>query len=145
MGDISKEIESTFASNDLKAYINILYTASWINGKQLEFFKPYNISPQQYNILRILRGAKDPISVQTVKNRMVQRSPNVTRLMDKLCAKHFIDRIPSKDDRRVVNIIVTEKGLNLLAEIDKKWDNVLLKNLTDEEALQLSNLLDKVR
>lgn len=145
MGDISKEIESTFASNDLKAYINILYTASWINGKQLEFFKPYNISPQQYNILRILRGAKDPISVQTVKNRMVQRSPNVTRLMDKLCAKHFIDRIPSKDDRRVVNIIVTEKGLKLLAEIDKKWDNVLLKNLTDEEALQLSNLLDKVR
>jgi len=145
MGDISKEIESTFASNDLKAYINILYTASWINGKQLEFFKPYNISPQQYNILRILRGAKDPISVQTVKNRMVQRSPNVTRLMDKLCTKHFIDRIPSKDDRRVVNIIVTEKGLKLLAEIDKKWDNVLLKNLTDEEALQLSNLLDKVR
>ncbi|WP_055437354.1 MarR family winged helix-turn-helix transcriptional regulator [Lacinutrix algicola] len=145
MGDISKEIESTFASNDLKAYINILYTASWINGKQLEFFKPYNISSQQYNILRILRGAKDPISVQTVKNRMVQRSPNVTRLMDKLCSKHFIDRIPSKDDRRVVNIIIAEKGLKLLGEIDEKWDSILLKNLTDEEALQLSNLLDKVR
>ncbi|AUC81273.1 MarR family winged helix-turn-helix transcriptional regulator [Lacinutrix sp. Bg11-31] len=145
MGDISKEIESTFPSNDLKAYINILYTASWVNGKQLEFFKPYNISPQQYNILRILRGAKEPISVQTVKNRMVQRSPNVTRLMDKLCAKELIDRIPSKHDRRVVNIIIIKNGLKLLAKIDDKWDPKLLKNLSEEEAGQLSDLLDKIR
>ncbi|WP_055445786.1 MarR family winged helix-turn-helix transcriptional regulator [Lacinutrix mariniflava] len=145
MGDISKEIESTFPSNDLKAYINILFTASWINGNQLEFFKPYNISPQQYNILRILRGANEPISVQTVKNRMVQRSPNVTRLMDKLCAKQLIGRIPSKDDRRVVNIVITENGLKLLSKIDDKWDPKLLKNLSEEEAEQLSELLDKIR
>ena len=145
MGDISKEIESTFPSNDLKAYINILFTASWINGNQLEFFKPYNISSQQYNILRILRGAKEPISVQTVKNRMVQRSPNVTRLMDKLCAKQLIGRIPSKDDRRVVNIVITENGLKLLSKIDDKWDPKLLKNLSEEEAEHLSELLDKIR
>lgn len=145
MGDISKEIQSTFPSNDLKAYINILFTASWINGTQLEFFKPYNISPQQYNILRILRGAKKPISVQTVKNRMVQRSPNVTRLMDKLCAKKLIDRIPSKDDRRVVNIIITEVGLKLLSKIDDQWTSRFLKNLSEKEAGQLSDLLDKIR
>jgi len=145
MGDISKDIESKFPTNDLKAYINILFTASWINGTQLTFFKPYKISPQQYNILRILRGAKKPLSVQTVKNRMVQRSPNVTRLMDKLCAKKLIDRIPSEEDRRVVNIIITKVGLKLLADIDKKWAKKFLKNLNEQEAGQLSDLLDKIR
>lgn len=145
MGDISKEIESKFVSIDLKAYINILFTANWITSKQLEFFKPYNISPQQYNILRILRGAKKPISVQTVKCRMVQRSPNVTRLMDKLCAKELIDRIPSKADRRVVNIIITDKGLDLLLIIDKNLEPKFLEKLNEEEAGQLSDLLDKIR
>jgi len=145
MGDISKDIASKFPSNDLKAYVNILFTASWINGSQLEFFKPYNISPQQYNILRILRGAKKPLSVQTVKNRMVQRSPNVTRLMDKLCVKHLIDRIPSKDDRRVVNIIITEIGLKLMSKIDNSLSPKFLENLNEKEAEQLSDLLDKIR
>jgi DNA-binding MarR family transcriptional regulator len=145
MGDISKEIASAFPSNDVKAYINILFTASWISSKEMVFFKPYKISPQQYNILRILRGANVPLSVQTVKDRMVQRSPNVTRLMDKLCGKNYIDRIPSKNDRRVVNIIITKNGLELLATIDKKWESKLLKNLNEVEAGQLSDLLDKIR
>ncbi|AEH02165.1 MarR family winged helix-turn-helix transcriptional regulator [Lacinutrix sp. 5H-3-7-4] len=145
MGDISKEIQSSFPSNDLKAYINILYTASWINSAQQELLKPYNISAQQYNILRILRGAKKPLKVQTVKSRMVQRSPNVTRLMDKLFAKDLIDRVSSTTDRRVVNISITTLGLNLLAEIDKKWNPKFLENLNEEEAGQLSDLLDKIR
>ncbi|WP_452224663.1 MarR family winged helix-turn-helix transcriptional regulator [Lacinutrix chionoecetis] len=145
MGDISKEIHSKFPNNDLKAYINILFTASWINGLQQEFFKPFNISPQQYNILRILRGAKQPLSVQTVKNRMVQRSPNVTRLMDKLNAKNLIERMPSNEDRRVVNINITQIGLDLLSQIDRKLSNRFLPNLSEDEAGQLSNLLDKAR
>ncbi|OIQ23991.1 MarR family transcriptional regulator [Lacinutrix sp. MedPE-SW] len=145
MGDISKEIQSSFPSNDLKAYINILYTASWINSAQQKLLKPYNISAQQYNILRILRGAKKPLKVQTVKSRMVQRSPNVTRLMDKLFAKDLIDRVSSTTDRRVVNISITALGLDLLAEIDKKWNPKFLENLNEEEAGQLSDLLDKIR
>lgn len=145
MGDLSKDIKSNFPSNDLKAYINILFTANWIYSKELEILKPFNISPQQYNILRILRGAKTELTVQTVKNRMIQRAPNITRLMDKLCAKKLINRIPSKVDRRIVNIIITEDGLNLLSKIDDKWEPKFLKNLNDEEAAQLSYLLDKIR
>ena len=87
MGDISKDINTTFPNSKVKALLNIIYTANWINSKQNEFFKPFGISPQQYNILRILRGAGEAISVQTIKDRMLERAPNATRLMDKMCCK----------------------------------------------------------
>jgi hypothetical protein len=84
MGDISKDIKSTFKSNRLKAFINLKYTANWLSSMENEYFKPFGISPQQYNILRILRGAGQKMKVQIVKERMVERAPNATRLMDKL-------------------------------------------------------------
>ena len=71
MGDISKDVNSKFANNKVKALINILYTANWITSYQNTFFKPYGISPQQYNILRILRGANEALKVQTIKERMI--------------------------------------------------------------------------
>ena len=110
MGDISKDIKSKFASNKLKALINIKYTAHWLSSKENEFFKPFGISPQQYNILRILRGAKDRIKVQIVKDRMIERAPNATRLMDKLCEKNLIERERCEQDRRVVYVKINEKG-----------------------------------
>ena len=79
MGDISKDINSKFVNNKVKALINIIYTANWINSLQNEFFKPFGISPQQYNILRILRGAGEPLKVQIIKERMLERAPNATR------------------------------------------------------------------
>ncbi|GGI57357.1 MarR family winged helix-turn-helix transcriptional regulator [Winogradskyella haliclonae] len=145
MGDLSKDINSKFDSNRVKALLNIIYTANWISSCQNEFFKPFGISPQQYNILRILRGADEPLKVQTIKDRMLERSPNATRLMDKLCAKEYIERLPSEHDRRVVKIIITEKGLQLLNSIPKNLNRDLLKNLNEQEAEQLSNLLDKMR
>lgn len=145
MGDISKDIKSTFANVKDKALINILYTASWISSFQNEFFKPFGISRQQYNILRILKGSNAPLKVQTIKNRMIERSPNVTRLMDKLYAKDLIERFPCEEDRRVVYIKITEKGIELLNSISKDFNQDLLKNLTEEEAVQLSGLLDKMR
>ncbi|WP_100613014.1 MarR family winged helix-turn-helix transcriptional regulator [Confluentibacter lentus] len=145
MGDISKDIHSKFANNKIKALLNILYTANWISSYQNDFFKDYGISPQQYNILRILKGAGEPINVQIVKNRMIERSPNATRLMDKLCAKKYIERLACPEDRRVVKIAITQEGKNLLASIPDNLDNDLLKNLNEEEAEQLSNLLDKMR
>ncbi|MGZ0016858.1 MarR family winged helix-turn-helix transcriptional regulator [Yeosuana sp. AK3] len=145
MGNISKDIHSKFANNRVKALLNILYTANWISGFQNEFFKPYGISPQQYNILRILNGANEPLNVQIIKDRMIERSPNATRLMDKLCAKQFIERLPCKHDRRVVKIAITEKGKELLASIPVNLNKDLIKNLNEEEAEQLSNLLDKMR
>lgn len=145
MGDIAKDIQSKFPNDKVKAMLNILYTASWIQNKQNEFFKPYGISPQQYNILRILRGAGAPISVQTIKDRMLERSPNTTRLMDKLCDKQLIRRVPCTTDRRVVHIEVAKEGLALLSAIDKSTRLDTLKNLTLKEAAILSDLLDKIR
>ncbi len=145
MGDISKDIKTTFPNHKVKALLNIIYTANWISSIQNEFFKPYGISPQQFNILRILRGAGKAISVQTIKDRMLERAPNATRLMDKLYAKEYINRIPCPEDRRVVHIEITKKGLTLLKEIDASFKDDLLHNLSEEEALQLSDLLDKIR
>lgn len=145
MGDISKDINSTFPNNKVKALLNILYTASWIRNEQNIFFKPFGISPQQYNILRILRGAKEPLKVQTIKDRMIERAPNATRLMDKLCAKELIERIACPEDRRVVHIAITSSGLKLLDDIAKHMKDDYIKNLTLKEAGQLSDLLDKIR
>ncbi|BAO77526.1 MarR family winged helix-turn-helix transcriptional regulator [Winogradskyella sp. PG-2] len=145
MGDLAKDINSKFPNNRVKALLNIIYTANWITSCQNEFFKDYGISPQQYNILRILNGAAEPLKVQTIKDRMLERSPNATRLMDKLCAKSYIERLPSEHDRRVVKIIITNEGRDLLKSIPRNLNYDLLKNLNEEEAGQLSNLLDKMR
>ncbi|WP_111309443.1 MarR family winged helix-turn-helix transcriptional regulator [Confluentibacter sediminis] len=145
MGDLAKDINSKFKNNRSKALLNILYTANWINSYQNEFFKSFGISPQQYNILRILKGANEPLNVQTIKDRMVERSPNVTRLMDKLCAKNYIERLACSGDRRVVKIAITNEGKYLLESIPEDFSKELLKNLSEEEGEQLSNLLDKMR
>jgi len=145
MGDISKDINSKFVNNKVKALLNIIYTANWINSHQNAFFKPYGISPQQYNILRILQGAGEPLKVQIIKDRMIERSPNATRLMDKLCIKNLIERISCPEDRRVVHIQITKDGLGLLNKISKHLKNDMLENLTENEAKQLSGLLDKIR
>jgi DNA-binding MarR family transcriptional regulator len=145
MGDFAKDINSKFPNNKVKATLNILYTANWISSHQNAFFKPYGISPQQFNILRILKGAKKPLKVQTIKERMVERSPNATRLMDKLYAKGFISREHCPDDRRVVYIEITKKGLDQLKIISQQLKDDLLENITEKEAEQLSDLLDKIR
>jgi len=145
MGDISKDIKSSFKSNKVKALINIKYTSNWLNSKENDFFKPYGISPQQYNILRILRGAKERVKVQVVKDRMIERAPNATRLMDKLCDKKLIERERCEHDRRVVYVKITNQGLELLKMIDENKNLSFLEKLTEEEAITLSNLLDKIR
>ncbi|MBE7653220.1 MarR family transcriptional regulator [Tenacibaculum finnmarkense] len=145
MGDISKDIKSKFPNNKIKALVNIKYTANWLSSNENDFFKPYGISPQQFNILRILRGASKPIKVQVIKDRMIERAPNATRLMDKLCDKKFIERIRCEHDRRVVYISITKKGLVLLTTIDTSKKLNFLDNLTEEEADKLSDLLDKIR
>ncbi len=145
MGNISEDINSKFANSKIKAIINIKYTANWINSIENEFFRPYGISPQQFNILRILRGAKEPIKVQTIKDRMIERAPNATRLMDKLCDKNLIERVRCEGDRRVVYINITKEGQKLLKDIDKNFKLDFLDKLTLKEAEMLSSLLDKIR
>lgn len=145
MGDISKDIKSKFKNHKVKALINIKYTANWLYSKEIEYFKPHGISPQQYNILRILRGAGEPTKVQIIKERMIERAPNATRLMDKLCDKKLIERTRCDHDRRVVFINISAKGLELLEEIDVDTDIKFMDNLNEKEAEILSDLLDKIR
>ena len=145
MGDISKDINSRFENNKIKALVNIKFTANWINSHENEFFRPYGISPQQYNILRILRGANEPVKVQVIKERMIDRAPNATRLMDKLCEKKLIERTRCNKDRRVVYIRINESGLTLLKAIDTNSKLEFLNNLTEKDATVLSTLLDKLR
>ncbi len=145
MGNIVKDINSKFQNQHIKAFINILYTSNWINNKQNKFFKPFGISPQQYNVLRILRGANQPLMVQTIKERMIVTTPNTTRLLDKLLTKGFVNRVPCPNDRRVIHIEITDEGLSLLDKIAKSEDLDHLNNLTEQEAKQLSDLLDKIR
>ena len=145
MGDISKDINSKFKNSKVKALINIKYTANWLYSKEIDYFKPYGISPQQYNILRILRGAAAPTKVQVIKERMIERAPNATRLMDKLCDKKMIERSRCDHDRRVVYINISDNGLNLLNQIDVSTDINFMDNLNEDEAKILSDLLDKIR
>jgi DNA-binding MarR family transcriptional regulator len=145
MGDLSKDIKSKFKNSKVKALINIKYTANWLYSREIDYFKPYGISPQQYNILRILRGAAEPIKVQVIKERMIERAPNATRLMDKLCDKNLIERSRCDHDRRVVYINISKNGLKLLDEIDVSTDINFMDNLNEGEAKLLSDLLDKIR
>ena len=145
MGDLEKEINSKFPNERVKALLNIKYTASWLDQIGNEILKPYKISEQQYNILRILRGAGKAITVNEVKERMIQKSPNATRLLDKLFDKQLIERTRCENDRRVVYIKIKKKGDELLEKINMKEFDDVLKVLTEQEAKTLNTLLDKIR
>ena len=145
MGDLAKDIKSTFPNERVKALINIKYTANWLDNIGNEFMKPFKISIQQYNILRILRGTGKAVTVKTVKERMIQKSPNSTRLMDKLCDKGFIERTRCDSDRRVVYVQISNKGLGILDEIDIEKMESHMNSITEEEAKILNTILDKMR
>jgi MarR family 2-MHQ and catechol resistance regulon transcriptional repressor len=145
--EIGKEINSKFKSPQLKALINIRYTSNWMSNLQNGYMAKFDLTMPQFNILRILRGANEAINVNTVKERMIEKSPNTTRLMDKLIEKELMERIRCEKDRRVVYVAITAKGRAVLAEIDQTLDTNFLfsAKLTDEEANYLSDLLDKLR
>jgi DNA-binding MarR family transcriptional regulator len=145
---IEEEIkQQKFKNPHQKAVINLLYTASWMQAKQQDVFKAFNITLHQFNILRILRGQHpNSTSATEIKSRMLDRNSDVSRLLDRLLVKNFISKKTCPNDKRAADVNLTEAGLELLKSIDKKQDqidNILLLN--DEEAMQLSNLLDKSR
>jgi DNA-binding MarR family transcriptional regulator len=144
---IEDAIQAKFQSPQHKAFVNIRYTANFLSNIQNNFMAQFHLTMPQFNILRILRGAKDAINVNTVKERMLEKSPNTTRLMDKLIEKELIDRVRCNEDRRVVYVKISEKGLALLAEIDEQFkdSSIIQLNISDEDAQHLSELLDKVR
>lgn len=145
--EIGEEINSKFKSPQQKAIVNVRFTSNWISNLQNGFMTKFDLTMPQFNILRILRGANEAINVNTVKERMIEKSPNTTRLMDKLIEKGLINRIRCEKDRRVVYVEISSKGQEILIEIDKSFDNnsFFTENLNNQEAETLSNLLDKLR
>ena len=143
---IEEIIKANFKSEHHKAIVNIRYTSNWIGAYHNKQLAEFDLSLPQFNILRILRGAKEPLSIKIVKQRMLEKSPNTTRLIDKLISKKLVERSRCDDDRRVVHIEITKKGLNLLGEIDHEFDDMsLAENLTVDEASLLNVLLNKLR
>lgn len=145
--NIEEAIQSKIKSPFIKAVVNVRYTSNYIAGLQNSFMAKYDLTMPQFNILRILRGAGEMLSVNTVKDRMVEKSPNTTRLLDKLIEKELISRVRCEKDRRVVYVEISDKGLKLLAAIDQagEFENLLPNNLSVAECEQLSELLDKLR
>ncbi|MDO9185652.1 MAG: MarR family transcriptional regulator [Bacteroidia bacterium] len=147
---IGNEIKQTkFKSEYQKMLINILFTSGWLTSKHASQLKPYGISSQQYNILRILRGQHPkPATVNLLIDRMLDKNSNASRLVEKLRLKKLVERAICPDDRRAVNVAITKKGLDLLIELDKLEEcfiNEELKKLSEEEAEQINLLLDKLR
>jgi DNA-binding MarR family transcriptional regulator len=146
---IEEEIKQpVFKSAHSKALVNVMFTNNWLCNIQMEILKPYDITLQQYNVLRILRGQyPSPITVCGIIERMLDKMSNASRLVDKLLLKDFVIRRECPSDRRQVDVVITEKGLDFLKQIDQcqaKWEENL-HGLTEAEAHELSNLLDKLR
>jgi DNA-binding MarR family transcriptional regulator len=131
----------------MKAMINFLYTANGVQLQQTQFFKKFDLSAQQYNILRILKGQlPNAATVNLLIERMLDKSSNASRLVEKLRLKGMVDRVQNKEDRRAVNIKITNKGLALIDEIAEAHDEIQLLNvLSDKEAKSLNEILDKIR
>lgn len=148
--EIGKEIkQSKFRNEYHKMVVNILFTSSWLNSLHTAGLKPYGISTQQYNLLRILRGQHPkPATVNLLIDRMLDKSSNASRLVEKLRLKKLVERAVCPEDRRAVNVVITQKGLDLLQELDK-LEQRLSKDfgmvLSEKEAQQLNALLDKLR
>nr|WP_299819191.1 MarR family transcriptional regulator [uncultured Pontibacter sp.] len=146
---IEEEIkQKTFKSAYHKAFINVMYTSGWLQQQQAAIFKPYSITLPQYNILRILRGQHpQPATVSLLIERMLDKTSNASRIVDKLEVKGLVTRKQCPADRRTVDVLITDKGLGLLKEMEtiEGGEATGIKNLTEEEAITLSDLLDKIR
>ncbi len=140
--------QGKFRNEFQKLIINLIYTGGWINGRNSEFLKPFGLTNQQYNLLRILRGQyPEPATVNLLIDRMLDKMSNASRIVDKLITKKLVERKACSGDRRCVDVIITDKGLKLLQKIEieeKNWES-LSKNLSLSESKQLNKLLDKLR
>jgi DNA-binding MarR family transcriptional regulator len=141
--------QKSFANPYLKAHVNILFTSSWLSYLSSKELKNFGISGHQFNILRILRGMyPKPGSIKELTERMIDKTSNASRLVDKLIAKKLVQKAKCSEDNRRAEVVITDEGLNLLAgatEMMDKFGMSLSQNLTDEEVEILNNLLDKLR
>jgi len=146
---ISEEIkQKKFKSEFNKAIVNLIFTSNWLNEQHYKIFKKYGLTVPQYNVMRILRGQHPrPVTVNTIINRMLDRMSNASRIVDKLEKKKLVIREQNKSDRRAVDVIISDKGLDLLKQMDiaiDEWEDKN-QNLSNDDYKLLNQLLDKFR
>ena len=139
--------QSKFRNEYQKAVINLIYTFNWLSEKNKQFFEKADITSQQFNILRILRGAGVPLSTLQIRQRMLDKMSDTSRIVDRLVKKDLVKKVICKTDRRLVDVTISEKGLSLLKELDGYNDELdsIVGNISEGEAKTLNELLDKMR
>lgn len=146
---ISDEIkQSSFKNEETKAVINLIFTGNFIVQRQQAFMKPFGITMQQFNVLRILQGQKgQAITVLSITERMLDKMSNASRLVDKLFEKKLVLRVPCKRDRRAVDVFILPAGSALIAQIEVHLDEFgkQISQLGEENLKQLNELLDQFR
>src|SRR5450432_3962872 len=142
--DINQQV---FRSEYQKSIINLIYTFNWVNEKLNRSFEPFDITQQQFNILRILRGAGQPLSTLQIRQRMLDKMSDTSRIVDRLIKKGMVKKTVCHEDRRLVDILLTDKGKKLLQTMDGLNDEMesIFKYLSKAEARQLNIYLDKIR
>ena len=146
---IEKDIQQmSFVSSRQKAMINILYTYGWLLERIKNFLAKEDITHQQFNILRILRGtAPRPLSTLQIRERMLDKMSDTSRIVDRLITKGLVKKTICPADKRLVDVVITDKGQDLLKRMDKESDqvNTIMANLSENDAEMLSSLLDRLR
>lgn len=147
--ELEEEIKQQKFKNEYhKLSINLIFTHNWLQYRQQAFFKKLGVTPQQFNVLRILRGQHPkPATINLLIERMLDKSSNASRIVDKLEAKGWVKRTTCEQDRRAVDVLITEEGMKLLGQMDayeNEWEKAL-HTITEEEAKTINTLLDKLR
>lgn len=145
---IDKDIQQdNFRSIYQKLSINLIFSTNWITEKIKSILQEEDITPQQYNILRILRGSKKPLSTLQIRERMLDKMSDTSRIVERLVKKELVEKKTSNIDKRLVDVSISEPGLELLKRLDQKNEELdaILQNLSPKEAAALSDLLDKMR
>ena len=145
---IEKDIQQpSFRNEYQKMGINIIYTANWLNERIGQILSQEKITQQQYNILRILRGSEAPLSTLKIRERMLDKMSDTSRIVDRLIAKELVAKSACQKDKRLVDITLSKKGLQLLEKLDQCNDQIdaILKGINEKEASAINQILDKLR
>ena len=145
---IEKDIQQTNFRNEFqKMSINIIYTANWLNEKMGQILATEDITQQQYNILRILRGSECPLSTLKIRERMLDKMSDNSRIVDRLIVKGLVEKTACIKDKRLVDITISKKGLQLLEKLDSLNEHIdsILKGVSEKEAQAMNQILDKLR
>jgi DNA-binding MarR family transcriptional regulator len=145
---IEKDInQQKFRNEHEKSLVNLIFTYNWATEKLKSFFEKGGLTMQQFNILRILRGSDKPLSTLEIRERMLDKMSDTSRMVDRLLLKGLVKKTICKADKRLVDVVITDKGRKVLEKLDRHQDELdqLFGNITDTEAKTLNKLLDKIR